>query len=379
MKNIYRSCRNELNYASSFNKIWKTDRKIVVFESDDWGAERMPSKEIYNYFLEKGFMLDKCHYSMFDSLAEEDDLTALFEVLSSVKDKNNNPAVFTANCIMANPEYDKIKISNYQEYHYETFIQTLNNKKKCNNSFELWKEGYKNKIFHPQYHGREHLNIYRWMEYLQLGSKETIQAFNLGVYGISTTVVKEKRKSFMAALEYDSEKQKEKMKEVIIDGLQLFEKHLKYKSKSFIPPNYILDRSHEGTLESKGVKYIQGGLYKKEVTNYPESNKYSMRYSGQRNCHNQTSIVRNVFFEPSEDLSKDWVSNSLKEIKRSFRWKQPAVIGTHRVNYIGVLDEKNRQRNLKLFKKLLNEITKNWPDVEFMTTPKLGVEINKLI
>jgi len=25
---------------------WRTDRKIVVIESDDWGAIRMPSKEV---------------------------------------------------------------------------------------------------------------------------------------------------------------------------------------------------------------------------------------------------------------------------------------------------------------------------------------------
>ena len=30
---------------------WRTKRKLVVIESDDWGAIRMPSKEIYNQFL----------------------------------------------------------------------------------------------------------------------------------------------------------------------------------------------------------------------------------------------------------------------------------------------------------------------------------------
>jgi len=26
---------------------WRTNRKIVVIESDDWGSVRMPSREVY--------------------------------------------------------------------------------------------------------------------------------------------------------------------------------------------------------------------------------------------------------------------------------------------------------------------------------------------
>lgn len=37
---------------------WKTNRKIIVIESDDWGSIRMPSKEVYELFLSKGFPID---------------------------------------------------------------------------------------------------------------------------------------------------------------------------------------------------------------------------------------------------------------------------------------------------------------------------------
>ena len=40
-----------------------------------------------------------------------------------------------------------------------------------------------------------------------------------------------------------------------------------------------------------------------------------------------------------------------------------------------LIDEENRKRNLVSLEKLLTEITKKWPDVEFMTTPELGKEI----
>ncbi|MBK7480400.1 MAG: hypothetical protein IPI69_12245 [Bacteroidales bacterium] len=36
---------------------WRTRRKIVVFESDDWGSIRMPSMEVYSEFRNKGLNL----------------------------------------------------------------------------------------------------------------------------------------------------------------------------------------------------------------------------------------------------------------------------------------------------------------------------------
>ena len=38
---------------------YKTNPKIVVFESDDWGSIRMPSKLAYSNLLKKGIGVDK--------------------------------------------------------------------------------------------------------------------------------------------------------------------------------------------------------------------------------------------------------------------------------------------------------------------------------
>ena len=47
-------------------------------------------------------------------------------------------------------------------------------------------------------------------------------------------------------------------------------------------------------------------------------------------------------------------------------------MSAHRINFIGILDEKNRKNNLKLFESLLKRIIKLWPDVEFMSSDQLG-------
>ena len=58
-------------------------------------------------------------------------------------------------------------------------------------------------------------------------------------------------------------------------------------------------------------------------------------------------LVRNCVFEPSLSTSDfDDVGSCLKQISNSFLFRKPAIITTHRINFIGVIDEDNRDRNI---------------------------------
>ena len=81
---------------------------------------------------------------------------------------------------------------------------------------------------------------------------------------------------------------------------------------------------------------------------------------------------KKMCLEPSLNPDLNWVDRCLNEIKTAFFWKKPAIIGIHRVNFIGFINQKNRDRNLKSFEHLLKEILKRWPEVEFMSSDKLG-------
>ena len=97
-----------------------------------------------------------------------------------------------------------------------------------------------------------------------------------------------------------------------------------------------------------------------------------IHFLGNKSKHNQIYLVRNAFFEPSLFYSNQTVENTLNRINIAFNWNKPAIIGSHRVNYIGFINEKNRDENLNLLKILLTSIIKKWPDVEFMTSDQLG-------
>ena len=358
---------NLLNFSG-----WRTRRHIVVIESDDWGSIRMPSKKVYEQLLKAGIRVDKCHYCSNDSVASEDDLTLLFEVLNSFKDINGLPAVITANAVVANPNFDKIRESGFEHYYYKKITEELPAIQGCEHVLDLWKEGNKNGCFRIQSHGREHLNVARWMHYLKENYPETRLAFDLGVYGLSTTITSEKRKSFLPAFDFGNEQEERQVNEIATDGLIIFEKIFGYKSSSFIAPNYTWGRSLEQTIVSCGVKYIQGQQRGKYRNAKGENNKIRQRYIGKNNEFGQIDLCRNAIFEPSEAPQKDWVDSCMKDIAIAFRWHHPAIICSHRVNYVGTINVENRDKNLKSLARLLDQIKKRWPDVEFMSSDKLG-------
>lgn len=352
----------------------RIDKKVIVIESDDWGSIRMPSIETYKALQKMGAQPENDPYLKYDSLASESDLQALFEVLSMVIDSKGNPAKITANAVVANPDFEKISSDNFQNYHFEPFTQTLQNYPEHSNSLSLWKEGMQNKLFWPQYHGREHLNVYQWMKALKNNDEWLKTAFNHKMISVSSKPSL-MRFGYMEGLDYLSFEEKMTKAATIEQGMQLFIEHFGYTSRSFIANCYIWDKEVEKTLSDLGVNYLQGILNQilpSVDTDGKHKHIYKRHYFGQKNEFGQSYLIRNVFFEPSLDPKKDWISHCLKRIDIAFKCKKPAIICSHRLNFIGYIDEKNRTNNLRLLKNLLNQIILKWPDVEFMSSDEIG-------
>lgn len=356
---------------------WRTKRKIVVIESDDWGSIRMASKKSFDYFLSKGLEVDKCPYNSNDALESNEDLELLFDVLNSVKDTNGNPALLTANNIVANPDFEKIKEDNFQKYHYELFTDTLKKYPQHDRVLQLYKEGITRKIIQPQSHSREHVNVALWMKTLQKKDELSLLAFEQNMFSVHPSTKPKYKDEFMDA--YGSNENIDEQKNILKDGLNLFEKIWGFKSKSFIAPSYTWNPAVEGTLNNEGVKYLQGIMIQKIHSEYygtPIKKKY--HYQGQKNKFGQRYLVRNAFFEPTLLPGFDSVNDCMNRIDIAFNRSKPAIIGSHRLNFIGYINPENRSKNLKLLSELLGKIVKKWPDVEFMSSDKLGDTMNKI-
>lgn len=354
-------------------KGFKTNRKIVVIESDDWGSIRMPSRQIHQKLREKGYNLSNHPYCFNDALAGEADLSALFELVSAFRDKNGQRPKITANTVVANPDFDKIANNGFSNYYYEPFTETLKRYPYHLKAFDLWKEGIEKNLFIPQFHGREHLNVNLWMKELNDANSLFKELFNYQMWGLAGSYAYVSGINIQAAFDTNHPEELKDQKNILKEGLDLFERIFGYRAESFIPNNYIYHSDLNPDLKREGVKFIQGMRKQRHPLLNNKKRKAVRHCIGKKNKFNQYYLVRNCEFEPNLQPSNfDNIGNCLKGIQNAFFWNKPAIISSHRWNYIGYINEKNRENNLQNFKKLLSEILKRWPDVEFLSSAELG-------
>lgn len=351
---------------------WSTKSHIVIFESDDWGSIRTSSRENRDKMVSMGYKMGS--FSMVDSIESNDDLSGLYNILSKHKDSCGRNTCFTGVCISGNPNFEKIKEENYQTYFWEEMPETLKRYSGRGKVVSLYKEGIEQKLFKPIFHGREHLNAQRWLRELKEGKNSVIKAFEMGITGLSGGINGELVGDFQAAFDLDTSDDLPFMDTMIREGIATFKKLWGYNPEYFVPTNGPFNNSLQPTLKECGIKYVYGDRIQHEPLGYGKHARH-IHFIGMKNKYGQTIITRNGFFEPSikeDGLSNQPVENCLLAIERAFRWNKPAIISSHRLNYIGSIEPSNRDKNLKLLDSLLTQIEKRWPDVEYMSTLDLG-------
>lgn len=331
----------------------------------------MSSKNAYITLQEKGISIESNRYNRYETIESNSDLEYLFEILTRFKDIHGNHPVITPLVCVANPDFKRIKEADYSEYFYEPFTETLKRYPEHDRVYVLYKIGIKERIFMPQFHGREHLNVKHWMADLQSGVKSTLIAFENGITGIGPNAAKDIHCDYQAAFDIDSLDDLEGLKKIISDGLLLFEKVIGYRASYFTPPNGIFNHQLDEVLKMHGLNLIATAKIDKETLGHGKC-KNKLRFFGQANQFGQRYIQRNALFEPSEPAKFDWIQRCINDIEIAFRWKKPAIISSHRVNFSGYLFPENRSKSLHDLEMLLSKIIRKWPDVEFISMSELN-------
>ena len=335
-----------------------TNRKIVVFESDDWGSIRMPNLSVYNHLLRCGIPVDLSPYCMFDTLESKYDVECLLEVLSSVKNQNGNHPRFTANFVSRNPDFQRIKNSDFKEYHSLPIIREYEKFSSSDKIIDLINNGQSRGLFKPQFHGRDHVNVPLWLELLRDNGKFRT-AFEFGVWGLSKDVFPKMKKSIQAT--YHSTDM-EYIQESFLEGVLSFKEIFGFQPKSFIPNNYIFPADLMPFLKANGVELVQGMKYLLSPNNISDAVVRMRRRNG-LDAFGVYQTVRNCSFEPTELGSS--ANDVMSQIEMAFMFRKPAIISSHRINYVSGMSIDNRDRNLRELKSLLDSIVKRWPSVEF--------------
>lgn len=356
---------------------WRTDRKLVIFSVDDYGNVRIASKEARNKLQEEHIPF-KSHFDSFDNLETQEDLESLYNVLSSVKDKHGNPAVFTPYSLSCNIDFETMAVEDYQSYRYEILPETfkklsIKDPKAYEGAWALWQEGIEKKLMRPQFHGREHFNLHIFNDLLQKRNENLLKALKQLSY-VSIPEHKDYSYGWTAAYSFNEIGETTPFLENVKDGLQKFREVYGYDSKIFTPPAQQFPLHLEAELSGLGLQYIDRP---RSLKRHLGNGKYQTEKHKLGEGNAMKVLVRNVMFEPTTTLVSNWVDFTFKQVEAAFRMKKPANISSHRVNFCGHIDEENRKVGLAALKQLLDKIVKRWPKVEFISADQLGDIISK--
>jgi len=343
---------------------WTTDRKIVVFSVDDYGNVRLDSKEAREKMDKDGLKV-YTRFDAYDTLETRQDLEALYDVLTSVKDKHGKHAVFTPFALPCNINFEAMAKEGYQRYIPENLPDTYAKLEERHpdaytGAWALWQEGIEKGIMAPQFHGREHLNLKVFEEKLEKKGAEVLTALKNRSYTSLSEV--NKPYGYTAAFGFETNDDVESHKNILKDGIEKFVEVYGLRPSSFTPPAARFHNALEDLLRQRNITNIHRAFLEDKSLNYTGG----IRKSGLKN------IVRNVVFEPTANNRVDEVEQAVQQIESAFKWNRPAIISSHRVNFCGFIDEKNREKGLSSLSFLLNQIVKRWENVEFMSMDALS-------
>lgn len=351
-------------------KGWKTKRKLVAFSVDDYGNIRLSSKEARER-LQKGGVELKGRFDHLDALDTKEDYEMLFDTLSSVKDQNGKPAIFTPYAMSCNIDFEKsIEQGAYVAERLDETYKILSTEDSAyEGAFQLLQEGIKCEFLRPQFHGREHLNVNLFNRLISDGNPILLTNLQNGCFAGIPEHRDFPNVSFSEAFAFWKASEIELHKEIIRDGMEQFKKVYGYESETFTPPAMKLHPDLNQFISEIGIK----GLDKNRVDNvHLGEGKFikEKSLSGEKVTRNTTKIVRNCVFEPN-DRNIDWAEFTFKQIQAAFFWGKPAIISSHRVNFCGHIDGENRKKGLGVLRTLLQKVVKKYPDVEFVSVDHL--------
>jgi hypothetical protein len=351
-----------------------TGRKIICFDSDDWGSIRTPSKSVLENIVAEDPETARNVFLRNDTLENDTDLDKLANVLSSFGDCRGRHPCFTLNFAVANPKFELINPDS-GDYHYETFVETYSRYfGSANRVFSCIQNGVANRVFWPQLHCREHIFVNRWLLDLQNGKKDVALAYRAHTIDVGSSFQPSNRFGYMDAFHVTNPYDWQSLFKSLDIAQDIFTNIFGFRSTGIVCPCFVWNSELETYLRRNGFLRISTSCWQLQSSGdySTEKLKRVFHYTGERK-HQIQFCVRNVEFEPSQssDLHK-LVEESMNQISYSFKHKKPVVIDTHRMNYVSSLSAENEEKGINAIALLLTSIHNTYPDVEFMSLSDLA-------
>ena len=356
---------------------WRTRRKLVVFNVDDYGNIRLASRAAGERLAQAGVALTG-RFDRLDTLETRVDLEALFEMLDSVRDSTGRGAVFTPYALSANPDFAALRVdpNKWQaEALPDSFARlSAEDPQAYGGAWALWREGIDRGLLQPEFHGREHLNLRLLMR--KLARRDADVMANL--QADSMAGLKDDPDlpgvGFTHAFGLADRSDLAQHREIIADGIACFARIFGRPATCFTPPAQRLHPELQGFVAAQGIRAIDRPLHAVQQIDRGRTRR-AFHVMGRKRGQRHVTLVRNVMFEPNLAPGRDEVARALGLIEAAFRWGKPAMISSHRVNFCGHIDPANRKAGLAALKRLLDAILHRWPDAEFLGAGELAQQV----
>jgi len=343
---------------------WRSQRPILVIESDDWGAEHIPGpKALAAIKAVDGFPAESV--SNFDSLETAEDVERLCDVLNSCEDGDKKPAVITANFVMANPDYSAIRENDFRVFKPKLIDEGWNHEADGQALWREYRAGIENNLIVPQLHGIVHFCPDEWLQRLRQADAVSLKAFDWKMIGEHEDAAGIGIQSMAPIYHADAKV----IKQLVNDGAQAFKRIFGMDSITTIAPCYgWRSPETEQAFLAHNIRVMQS----REYQHLPGGN-VKLHYTGERGPGGMLYLVRNCMLEPIS--AGTTVEQCISQIVWAFEHNFPAILCSHRINYTSRVATEVRDKGLAVLNSVLKQVKEKYSDVEFLSSDELVLKI----
>lgn len=303
--------------------------RAVVLESDDWGlCAWAPDVQAWRALADQPvFRSPGGRRYAGSTLESAEDVRTMAALLSEFRGGDGFPPVLQANTVLAAPDFERIRPPAFDSP--ELPLHELPAAPSRWQRPRLWEEitiARMGGLWWPELHGLHHLPEAAWLAALRRGDPDARRAF-------------EHQSPICAAVdasgEYHPAEPAAARSRRLEAAVAAFRRLFGRAPFSFCPPDYRWDDRLERDAERLGLTTLQG---KAEQLGhpFPRVRRFLLRHRWPHLRGARFYMPPRIAFEPhgQPPASRVGVASALRAARAAWARAQPAVISTHRVNYV---------------------------------------------
>lgn len=309
-----------------------------MFESDDWGlCGEGKDRKTHERLSSLGYdmHLSEPHPAFSNTLETEQDLDLLYSILLSFSDSLGRPPVFTSNVVTSNPDFQRIRTNSFRSYEavpiYDGFPSGWNGVKSL---VRAWRKGIDRKVWIPEYHGYAHFSYRGWLAGLRRGEKRPLDFFDEEMVSFSNHPgslmeygsVAGSSRGYLPFAEQCSD---------IEEGCRIFRRTFGYQPMSSIPPYDYWNIYTLLSFYRQNIRCVNTERTRlRSVTGVSLASPGTLKRSLQA-VFLQATLLRKLCRNIRLELENRDETSAIEATQFMFKLGSPAVVGSHRVNYVG--------------------------------------------